>query len=170
MYQSEPEELANKDSFSKKLMVETLTRVPVNELLERQTAAYTELASMLYDALGFQPEELPNSLPQESLESAEGIVLYGKEVAERVANHWSNLGYKPNPDVLVNGLVEFAVQAGSAVKTAMPKIDPAEVEERMKELGIRIRGVVIDSEGRIRNLRTDRDIFTTHYMQALQQM
>lgn len=154
-------------------MVETLARVPSKEIFDPQDQ-HVELRHMLCDALGIDPkrleENIPSLLPREVFESAENMIIYGTEVAEKVTNHWTSIGYKPNPEVLLNGLIEFAVQAGNSFKSAMPELDSVEIEERMKELGIRIRGTVIDSEGRRRNLRTDRDTFTARYIRALQNM
>lgn len=150
-------------------MVETLMRLPTREVADLQTQ-HTELRAMLYEALGLEPEEFPASLPTPALESAEGMILYGTEQAERVADHWARLEYRPDPNTLLAGLVEFSIQTGNAVKTAMPELEPAEIEERMKELGIRIRGMVTDSEGRRRNLRTDRDLFANLYRRKLSMM
>lgn len=144
----------------------------IQERTDRPTDKVLAFNTKLYQALGFEPDSLEMGvqvlLPREVLESAENMVIYGAEVAERVVNYWASIGYKPDPEVLLNGLVDFAINAGNTLKNAMPELDSVEIDERMKELGIRIRGTVIDSEGRRRNLRTDRDAFATRYMRALQ--
>lgn len=153
-------------------MLETLTRVSTKEIVDPQ-AQHVELRDMLCEALGIDPkkleEDIPSLLPRESFGSAEDMLTASMTLSQQLTNRWDSVGYRPAPNVLLEGLIAFVVYAGGILKQALPDIPKEDIEERMKELGIRIRGVVIDSEGSRRNLRADRDNFTAYYIKALQQ-
>lgn len=157
-------------------MVEALEIKPTVKNADYFCNSRSEFAERLYGALGVDPNNLGQALlrlfPRKTFKSVKNMHGKSIELFEKIAENWQNPNinshYKPSPNDLLQGLTDFAVLATQILHQALPKVPRVDIEVAMIVVGTRIKGLVIDSEGRRRNTRTEREIFSNLYRRKLE--
>lgn len=138
----------------------------------------SEFNARLYQVLGIEPDSLGMSIQalllQETFESLEDILVKSRELAEKVSGAWqpadSDHHFRPDDDLMVQGLLDFGVYAAQILIEATSNMGAENVEnieEGILQVITRIRGAVETSDGRRHNLRTDRDRLRNSFTETL---
>lgn len=142
---------------------------------DQSMRALSEFRTRLYQVLEVNPNNPDKSIqtlfPQELFEFPEDVLKKSIELAQQVSEAWqpqnSNHRYRPDDNVMVQGLLDFGISAVTTVSQSFPEIQVEDIEEGILQVITRIRGAVETSDGRKHNLRTDRDRLRNSFTTAL---